>query len=421
MIEGFRVTSRSTPYMPVHTAAPAPAAGGKRARGGGGGGGGGGRSRPPKHARRTAYTTEEDVPKEEDVMEACQRGDAEAVQQLLAKAGCPRPAEALLHAVAWAQHRNTVDVVRVLLSEGWDMTTRAQVPVPAGAGVTNEEAGDVSAAELLQRMQATCASRKLKQIYRLMGAGDVDAGEAAAAAAAAAAGPPRVVREERQRQRQRYVAGPAPPPRKLAAAARSSGLRGRRPSDLLDDEVEVAAGAAAPAAEEPAARRVRSATREVQRLAAAAAAALSDDKESPPPSARLRSKIRASDGAAAAAAGVGRGRPRGRAPKGVNGLPMVWTAAGWDEADEPAAGFPSVTLDARAVGEAAGDADDEAEEEAEEEAAAPPPPDDGACAAALATLRWAMADMCAPVATERMRGAIDVLAARVGVTPEEAD
>ena len=35
------------------------------------------------------------------------------------------------------------------------MTTRAQVPVPAGAGVTNEEAGDVSAAELLQRMQAT--------------------------------------------------------------------------------------------------------------------------------------------------------------------------------------------------------------------------------------------------------------------------
>ena len=176
-------------------------------------------------------------------MEACQRGDAEAVQQLLAKAGCPRPAEALLHAVAWAQHRNTVDVVRVLLSEGWDMTTRAQVPVPAGAGVTNEEAGDVSAAELLQRMQATCASRKLKQIYRLMGAGDVDAGEAAAAAAAAAAGPPRVVREERQRQRQRYVAGPAPPPRKLAAAARSSGLRGRRPSDLLDDEVEAAAGA----------------------------------------------------------------------------------------------------------------------------------------------------------------------------------
>ena len=409
MIEGFRVTSRATP---------GPAAGGKRARSGGGGGGS--RSRPPKHARRTAYTTEEDVPKEEDVMEACQRGDAEAVQQLLAKAGCPRPAEALLHAVAWAQHRNTVDVVRVLLSEGWDMTTRAQVPVPAGAGVTNEEAGDVSAAELLQRMQATCASRKLKQIYRLMGAGDVDAGEAAAAAAAAAAGPPRVVREERQRQRQRYVAGPAPPPRKLAAAARSSGLRGRRPSDLLDDEVEATAGAAAPAAAEPAARRVRSATREVQRLAAAEAAALSDDKESPPPSARLRSKLRASDGAAAAAE-VGRGRPRGRAPKGVNGLPMVWTAAGWDEADEPAAGFPSVTLDARAVGEAAGDADDEAEEEAEEEAAAPPPPDDGACAAALATLRWAMADMCAPVATERMRGAIDVLAARVGVAAEEAD
>ena len=77
-----------------------------------------------------------------------------------------------------------------------------------------------------------------------------------------------------------------------------------------------------------------------------------------------------------------------------------------------------MTVDARAV---EGDADDEAEEEAEEEAAAPPPPDDGACAAALATLRWAMADMCAPVATERMRGAIDVLAARVGVAAEEAD
>ena len=79
-----------------------------------------------------------------------------------------------------------------------------------------------------------------------------------------------------------------------------------------------------------------------------------------------------------------------------------------------------MTVDARAVDEA-GDDDDEAEEEAEEEAAAPPPPDDGACAAALATLRGAMAEMCAPVATVRMRGAFDVLAARVGVAAEEAD